>query len=56
MNGWETINEKPSGSPAEQIAVIILSLLAGSIILVYFRRRSDVKTIDNDGISGSSAI
>jgi uncharacterized protein len=56
MNGWQTINEKPSVSPAGQVAVLILSLSAGSIILVYLRRRSAEKIRGNHDITGSSAI
>ena len=56
MKGWETINEKSSASPAEQSVVVILSIVAGSLILVYFRRRSAGKTDENHGISGLSGI
>jgi hypothetical protein len=56
MNGWKTINEKPSASPAGQAALLVLSLLAGSIILVYFSKRSAEKISENHSISGPSAI
>jgi hypothetical protein len=56
MNGWETINEKPSAGPAGQTAMLILSLLAGSIILVYFSKRSAEKVSEDQGISESSGI
>ena len=55
MKGWETINEKSSASAAGQVAVLIISLIAGSLIFVYFRRRSPGEIDENPGISGSSA-
>jgi membrane protease YdiL (CAAX protease family) len=50
FKGWETINEKSAASPAGQSAMVILSLIAASIILIYFRRRSAVESEGNRGI------
>jgi uncharacterized protein len=47
MRGWETINEKSSASVAKQTTVMILSLIAGTIILAYFRKRSSADVNEN---------
>jgi len=56
MKGWENINEKSSAGLAEHSAAVILSLIAGSIILVYFSRRSAGNSHENRDVSGLSSI
>jgi membrane protease YdiL (CAAX protease family) len=47
LRGWETINEKSSASLTKQTTIMILSLIAGTIILAYFKKRSTAEVNEN---------
>jgi membrane protease YdiL (CAAX protease family) len=52
MDGWKAINEQSPSVVPGQIAMLLVSLLAGILILIYFRRRSAGSRGNNRDLPG----